>query len=322
LIVSSCLNCGGMGKASKTSVYKGGGGNGKSCKPTRFSKRLHGDSIKDKSVNDETTKHEVVMTESNLSTTYDNDVSLLKGGIGEYGIATHAGNFTNEPTVGMYTFTGLNVFTGLNALTWTEITSNATLSMSFIPTGHVKEGIGVGIIIKRASGTLHSQVPNANTIAAIFGVPLKSIEDIDVLTRKIEVGDYEDVMTGMTIIERKAAMDAIEAVWKKLLADVAGTSNESKGVSTDLPTIKSTSPSIDTPIVKSYSFTKPVSYDGAAGASSSKPCIGEANFCHLEVDNVFDGVRLSILMNVFQTVTNRFENTLYGYFIGKQIAFP
>ncbi|GKC32343.1 hypothetical protein Tco_1039637 [Tanacetum coccineum] len=54
---------------------------------------------------------------------------------------------------------------------------------------------------------------------------------------------YEDVMTGITGVERKASMEAIEVVWKKLLADVTGTSN--------VPINVGTSPRIDTPIVKS-----------------------------------------------------------------------
>ncbi|GKE22387.1 hypothetical protein Tco_1433899 [Tanacetum coccineum] len=52
---------------SVNSKNKGGGGNGKSSKQTRLSKRLHGDSNEDQSVNDETTDHEVQMTEPYLS---------------------------------------------------------------------------------------------------------------------------------------------------------------------------------------------------------------------------------------------------------------
>ncbi|GJV50948.1 zinc knuckle CX2CX4HX4C containing protein [Tanacetum coccineum] len=160
---------------------------------------------------------------------------------------------------------------------------------------------------------MNSHLPNENTISALFGAPLSSIKDIDVLTRKIEAGDYEDVMTGITSVERKAVMEAIEVVWKKLLADLTGTSN--------VPINVGTSPRIDTPIVKSTSFTNPVSYVGAAEASSLKPSTCKANIHHLVSDNVFDGVQLSILMNVVQMTSSRFENTLYSYFICKQIAF-
>ncbi|GJV40231.1 hypothetical protein Tco_1418671 [Tanacetum coccineum] len=100
-----------------------------------------------------------------------------------------------------------------------------------------------------------SQLPNKNTIAALFEAPLSSIEDIDVLTRKIEA---------------------------KLLADLLGTTN--------VPINEDTSPKVDTPIVKSASFTNLVSYVGAARASSSKPSTCKANFLHLVSNNIFYGV--------------------------------
>ncbi|GJS56134.1 zinc knuckle CX2CX4HX4C containing protein [Tanacetum coccineum] len=112
--------------------------------------------------------------------------------------------------------------------------------------------------------SMGSKLSNENTIFALFGVPLSSIENLDVLTRKIEAGDYDEIKKGMTSVEWKAVMAVIEAEWKKLLAD-------------------------------------PISYVGAAGASSSKPSTGKANFCHLVSDNVFDGFQLSILMNVVRT---------------------
>ncbi|GJV44868.1 zinc knuckle CX2CX4HX4C containing protein [Tanacetum coccineum] len=104
-----------------------------------------------------------------------------------------------------------------------------------------------------------SKLPNKNNIAAIFG---------------------------------KAAMDAIETVWKKLLADVTG--NMAKGTSS----IDDTVPCMDSPIVQ-YVFiqSKPNSYAGAAGSSASEP------------------------WKVVETISTRFENTQYGYFIGKRVAF-
>nr|GEV82194.1 zinc knuckle CX2CX4HX4C [Tanacetum cinerariifolium] len=71
---------------------------------------------------------------------------------------------------------------------------------------------------------------NENTIVALFGVPLSSIEELD----------------------------AIEVVGKKLLADVTSTANDGTG------------PKEDTPIVKSVSFSKLVSYAGAARLDSIK----------------------------------------------------
>ncbi|GKA47465.1 hypothetical protein Tco_0740348, partial [Tanacetum coccineum] len=87
-------------------------------------------------------------------------------------------------------------------------------------------------------------------------------------------------------------------------------SNSTKDVNASIPNYTSASkngffndeasPSIDTPIVKSVSIPKPVSYAGTAGAYSSKPSIGKANSRHLKFKNVFEGVQLSIPMNVVQ----------------------
>nr|GEY00642.1 zinc knuckle CX2CX4HX4C [Tanacetum cinerariifolium] len=92
----------------------------------------------------------------------------------------------------------------------------------------------------------------------------------------------------------KAAMDATEMVWKKLLADVTGN------------------------MVKS----KPDSYMGAVGASASKPCKAKANFRSLYSDNLCNGVDFTIPSKVVETVSTRSENTVYSYFIGKRVAFP
>ncbi|GJZ44150.1 zinc knuckle CX2CX4HX4C containing protein [Tanacetum coccineum] len=154
---------------------------------------------------------------------------------------------------------------------------------------------------------------NEYIVVSLFGVPHSSIEDLDVLTRKNEAGDYNELKKGMTSVEWDAAMVAIEAEWKKLLADVTSTTN--------VLTNEGTGPKQDTQIVKLVSFTKLVSYVEASGASSLKPSNGKANFHHLVSDNMFDGVQLSIPMNGVQTVSSRLENTLYSYFIGKRIAF-
>nr|GEX56366.1 copia protein [Tanacetum cinerariifolium] len=149
------------------------------------------------------------------------------------------------------------------------------------------------------SNTLHNylmnglNLSNENTIVALFGVPLSSIEDLDVLTRKIKACDYDEIKKGISSVEWKAAMGVIEAEWKKLLDNVTSTTN--------VPINEGTSLKRDTPIVKLVSFMKSVSYVGAAGSSSSKPSTSKVNFHHLVSDNVFDGVQLSISMNVVQT---------------------
>ncbi|GKD93826.1 hypothetical protein Tco_1373663 [Tanacetum coccineum] len=134
-----------------------------------------------------------------------------------------------------------------------------------------------------------SHLPNENNSDVIFGVPITSINDIDVLTERFEAGEYEEVMMRMTVDEQKAAMDATETVWKKLLADVTGNMFNS--------------------------------YVGAAGASTSEPCKAKANFRSLYSDNLCNGVDFTIPRKVVERVSTRFENTVYGYFISKRVAF-
>ncbi|GJU29762.1 zinc knuckle CX2CX4HX4C containing protein [Tanacetum coccineum] len=68
--------------------------------------------------------------------------------------------------------------------------------------------------------------------------------------------------------------------------------------------------------------TKSTSYAGAAGASAKDQPKVNSNFRPLVVDPVFDGVNISIPRKVVEKVSTRFEHTLYGYFIGKRMAFP
>ncbi|GJX04711.1 hypothetical protein Tco_0190627 [Tanacetum coccineum] len=60
-------------------------------------------------------------------------------------------------------------------------------------------------------------LPNVETIVDLFNVPLKFLKDIDFLTRRIKAGECEDVMMAITSVERKAVMEAIESVWKKIV---------------------------------------------------------------------------------------------------------
>ncbi|GKB91554.1 RNA-directed DNA polymerase, eukaryota, reverse transcriptase zinc-binding domain protein [Tanacetum coccineum] len=79
----------------------------------------------------------------------------------------------------------------------------------------------------------------------------------------------------------------------------------------------------DTPIVQSVDINvKPNSYAGAAGASNVNQPKDHVNFRPMVAENVFDGVNISIPRKVVKKVSIRFENTLYGYFIGKRMAFP
>ncbi|GKF76367.1 zinc knuckle CX2CX4HX4C containing protein, partial [Tanacetum coccineum] len=68
--------------------------------------------------------------------------------------------------------------------------------------------------------------------------------------------------------------------------------------------------------------TKSTSYAGAAGASAKDQPNVNSNFCTLVVDPVFGGVNVYIPRKVVKKVSTHFEHTLYGYYIGKRMAFP
>ncbi|GJV07232.1 zinc knuckle CX2CX4HX4C containing protein [Tanacetum coccineum] len=79
--------------------------------------------------------------------------------------------------------------------------------------------------------------------------------------------------------------------------------------------------SISDPIVQSVDINKSTSYAGVAGGSAKDQPNVNSNFCTLVADPVFDGVNISIPRKVVEKVSTRFEHTLYGYFIGKRMAF-
>lgn len=64
---------------------------------------------------------------------------------------------------------------------------------------------------------------------------------------------------------------------------------------------------------------KLVSY---AGATSNEHQKRVSNFRRLECSNKKVDVDLSVPMKVVEEVNTRFENTLYGYFLGQRLAFP
>ncbi|GJW46794.1 zinc knuckle CX2CX4HX4C containing protein [Tanacetum coccineum] len=68
--------------------------------------------------------------------------------------------------------------------------------------------------------------------------------------------------------------------------------------------------------------TKSTSYVGAAGSSAKNQPKVTSNFRPLMADLVFGGVNISIPRKVVKNVSTRFEHALYGYFIGKRMAFP
>ncbi|GJX47798.1 zinc knuckle CX2CX4HX4C containing protein [Tanacetum coccineum] len=64
------------------------------------------------------------------------------------------------------------------------------------------------------------------------------------------------------------------------------------------------------------------SYAGVAGGSAKDQPNVNYNFRTLVAYPVFDSVNISIPRKVVEKVSTRFDHTLYGYFIGKRMAFP
>ncbi|GJV62603.1 sodium/hydrogen exchanger 6 [Tanacetum coccineum] len=81
---------------------------------------------------------------------------------------------------------------------------------------------------------------------------------------------------------------------------------------------------LEEPIVQAASIgEKSNSYARVTSLKQPISSKGEAsNFQFVKVDKVFDGVDISMHRRVVKNVSSGFENTLYGYFIGKRIAFP
>ncbi|GJZ80286.1 zinc finger BED domain-containing protein RICESLEEPER 2-like protein [Tanacetum coccineum] len=173
-------------------------------------------------------------------------------------------------------------------------------------------------------------IRNHDVVSELFGVSLKSYKDIDDFTKGIELGKYP-VCSELTREKRKEVLDTIGDIWDALVDESVTRDNSSdlvvsKSSESVNPTFGHNMPSKvapSDPIVQSvYIHEQPSSYVGAAGGSKTKPSKPKVNFCSLCSENLCDGAKFSIPRKVVETVSAQFDNTLYGYFIGKRIAFP
>ncbi|GJV31974.1 sodium/hydrogen exchanger 6 [Tanacetum coccineum] len=79
----------------------------------------------------------------------------------------------------------------------------------------------------------------------------------------------------------------------------------------------------DSPIVQFIDINMiPKSCAGPVGAATKDHINVNSNFYSLVADKAFDGVNILIPRKVVKKVSLHFENTLYGYFIGKRMAIP
>ncbi|GKC37436.1 zinc knuckle CX2CX4HX4C containing protein [Tanacetum coccineum] len=133
---------------------------------------------------------------------------------------------------------------------------------------------------------------NSIDVAATSGVPLTTVGDLQKLINDIEAGKHEDLLSGMTNDDRMETLDALGSICNSIQANRNNAyvipckvlhADDSSNLNVDESTIPSDL------IVQSMDInTKLTSYAGAA---------------------------------VVEKVTTRIEHTLYGYFIGKRMAF-
>ncbi|GJW53426.1 zinc knuckle CX2CX4HX4C containing protein [Tanacetum coccineum] len=170
-------------------------------------------------------------------------------------------------------------------------------------------------------------------VAATFRVPLTTVGDMHMLINDIEAGKHDELLSKMTNDDRMETLDALGSICNSIQADKNVILSESDSTPKGIPSVKAPNdPNVDDnmpsifapsdPIIQTVNInTKSTSYVGAAGASTKDQPKINSNFRPLVTDPVFDGVNISIPCKVAEKVSTRFEHTLYGYFIGKRMAF-
>ncbi|GJY90640.1 zinc knuckle CX2CX4HX4C containing protein [Tanacetum coccineum] len=161
-------------------------------------------------------------------------------------------------------------------------------------------------------------------VAATFGVPLTTVGDLQKLINDIDAGKHDELLSELTNEDRMETLEALGSICNSIKvdrnnADVIPCKVSYADDSINLNVDESTIPS--DPIVQSVDINKLTSYAGVAGGSAKDQPNVNSNFRTLVADPVFDGVNISIPRKVVEKVSTRFEHTLYGYFIGKRMAF-
>ncbi|GJY76841.1 hypothetical protein Tco_0481957 [Tanacetum coccineum] len=156
--------------------------------------------------------------------------------------------------------------------------------------------------------TVSNVVTHHDIISELFGVSLKTYKDFKDFISNIELGTSE-VWLELSEEKHQEVTDIFYAKFKAFKAEKCDASNPSKFTPSD-------------PIMQSVDInTNSTSYARAPGASVKDQPKVNSNFLPLVADHVFDGVNISIPCKVVEKVSTRFEHTLYGYFIGKRMAF-
>ncbi|GJW46208.1 zinc knuckle CX2CX4HX4C containing protein [Tanacetum coccineum] len=125
-------------------------------------------------------------------------------------------------------------------------------------------------------------------------IPLTTVDDLQKLINDIDAGKHDELLSKLTNKDRMEILEALGSICNSIKvdrnnADVIPCKVSYADDSINLNVDESTIPS--DPIVQSVDINKSTSYAGVAGG-------------------------------IVEKVSTRFEHTLYGYFIGKRMAFP
>ncbi|GKB73282.1 retrotransposon protein, putative, ty1-copia subclass [Tanacetum coccineum] len=156
------------------------------------------------------------------------------------------------------------------------------------------------------------------------GVPLTTVGDLKKLINDLDAGKHDELLSELTNEDRMETLEALDSICNSIKVDRNNADVIPCKVSyvddlINLNVDESTIPS--DPIVQYVDINKSTSYAGVAGRSAKDQQNVNSSFRTLVVDPVFDGVNISIPHKVVEKVSTRFEHTLYGYFIGKRMAF-
>nr|GEV54784.1 hypothetical protein [Tanacetum cinerariifolium] len=147
------------------------------------------------------------------------------------------------------------------------------------------------------------------------------------ILEEISSGKYDELVAGMSTADLKTYSEVIQILVEKF-------ADPNKPIGAHIPCSESNineaydycekvvGNNASSNVQTTFNKATPVSFAGAASSSFSEPKRGKASFRSLVFENACEGVELSVPMNVVETVSNWLENTLYGYFIGKRVAFP
>nr|GEU64516.1 zinc knuckle CX2CX4HX4C [Tanacetum cinerariifolium] len=146
---------------------------------------------------------------------------------------------------------------------------------------------------------------------------MKNYEAFNITLSSVE-GVAEFFKVPLITKQRNAILKTASTGWKALM-DLKSATPDLGG---DPVITKPNEVSPGDPIAKSVDiYEKPRSFVEEAGAGAKDQPKVHSNFRSLVADPVFDGVNISIPRKVIEKVSTCFEHTLYGYFIGKRMAF-